>query len=190
MQPIDATASRYDRRTIIFHWLTAGLVAFQWVGAQVIDYFPKGALRVDARSVHIAGGMALAVVLVARIVWRVKAGRRLPIQGGAFGVGAKAVHLFLYLLLMAMVTTGIVLAWTRGDSLFNLVNIPRFDPADGNLPHRVQGVHRFIGWAIVCLVGLHASAALIHQYLLRDGVLARMRPGGQAIRQQKGTTST
>lgn len=37
--------SRYDRRTILLHWMTAGLVAMEWLGAQVIDWFPRGPLK-------------------------------------------------------------------------------------------------------------------------------------------------
>ena len=60
MQPTDATATRYDRATIAIHWLMALLVVCQFLGAQVIDDFPKGPLRVDARSVHLVGGVAVA----------------------------------------------------------------------------------------------------------------------------------
>jgi len=56
MQPVSPAATRYDAATIIFHWLTALLVVGQWVGAQVIDWFPPGRLRVDARSMHIVAG--------------------------------------------------------------------------------------------------------------------------------------
>ena len=56
MQPVSLAATRYDTTTIVFHWATAILVATQWLGAQIIDWFPKGTLRVDARSMHIVCG--------------------------------------------------------------------------------------------------------------------------------------
>ena len=59
MQPVNTSATRYDITTIIFHWATAILVVEQWLGAQIIDWFPRGAPRVDARSVHITGGVLL-----------------------------------------------------------------------------------------------------------------------------------
>jgi cytochrome b561 len=70
MQPVTPLATCYDNRTIILHWVTALLVAEQWLGAQIIDWFPKGAPRVDARSVHITCGILLAAVLVGRIIGR------------------------------------------------------------------------------------------------------------------------
>ena len=31
---------RYDKRTIVLHWVVAILVAFMWCGAHAIDWFP------------------------------------------------------------------------------------------------------------------------------------------------------
>ena len=67
MQDVDPSARFYDPATRFFHWATAILVAEQWLGAQVIDWFPSGPPRVNARSVHIALGVALALLLLARV---------------------------------------------------------------------------------------------------------------------------
>ena len=70
MQPVSTDAQRYDPATMFLHWATAVLVAAQWLGAQTIDWFPRGPLRVDARSMHITGGVLLAALLVARLLAR------------------------------------------------------------------------------------------------------------------------
>ena len=178
MQQLNTTATRYDRTTMVFHWLTALLVVFQWLGAQVIDWFPRGPLRVDARSVHIAVGALLAALLVGRILWRLTGGRRLPPPDrGVLNLVAKGTHAALYALLAAMVLLGLFLAWARGDNLFNFVAIPRFDPANQSLPHQLQEWHGIVGYLILGLAGAHAAAALVHRFLWRDGVLGRMLPG-------------
>ena len=175
MQPVTTSARRYDSATILLHWATAVLVVAQWVGAQTIDWFPRGPLRVDARSVHIVAGVLLAALVAARLLWRVTGGRRLPLADkGALNLVAKGTHWGLYALLIAMLGVGLFLAWTRGDSIFNLFSIPAFDPGNRALAHRVQEVHATIGWLILALAGLHAGAALVHRYLWRDGVLGRM----------------
>ncbi len=177
MQTVDPSAQRYDPVTMFFHWATALLVVTQWLGAQTIDWFPRGALRVDARSMHITFGVVLAALLAGRIIWRMTKGRRLPLADkGALNVVAKATHWGLYALLAAMVLAGIFLTWCRGDSVFNLFSIPAYDPADKALPDQVQEVHATIGWLILALAGLHAAAALVHRYLWDDGVLGRMLP--------------
>ena len=177
MQPVSTEARRYDGTTMFFHWATAVLVVTQWIGAQTIDWFPRGPLRVDARSMHITLGLALALLLLARVAWRATEGRRLPLADeGALNLVAKGTHWGLYALLVAMVTVGIFLEWTRGDSIFDLFSVPAYDPGNRALAHRVQDVHALIGWVILALAGLHASAALIHRYVWHDGVLGRMVP--------------
>lgn len=176
---VRAEFEHYDQATILFHWTTAVLVLIQWFGAQTIDWFPRGALRVDARSVHITLGLLLAMLLVARIVWRLILGRRLPpAEDGIRYVAAKAAHWGLYVLLLAMVLVGIVLTWTRGDNIFNLFSIPAYDPGNRDLPEQMQDVHATIGWILLAVAGLHTAAALVHHYIFRDKVLARMLPGG------------
>lgn len=179
MQPVSTNAQRYDATTMFFHWATALLVASQWLGAQAIDLFPRGPLRVDARSLHITFGVLLAALLLARMLWRATRGRRLPLADkGALNVVAKATHWGLYALLAAMVLAGMFLTWTRGDSIFNLFSIPAYDPGNRALADQVQEVHGAIGWIILALAGVHASAALVHRYLWHDGVLGRMLPHG------------
>jgi cytochrome b561 len=179
IQPITASARHYDNATIFFHWATAVLVVTQWLGAQTIDWFPRGPLRVDARSVHITFGALLAVILAGRVIWRLTGGRRLPLADrGALNVVAKGTHWGLYALLAAMVLVGMFLTWTRGDSIFNMFSLPAYDPANKGLPHQVQDIHATIGWIILALAGLHAAAALLHRYVWHDGVLGRMLPRG------------
>ncbi len=182
MQPVNPRAERYDTATMFFHWATAVLVVFQWVGAQTIDLFPRGPLRVDARSMHITFGLLLAALLAARLLWRATRGRRLPLADtGALNVVAKATHWGLYALLAAMLLVGMFLEWTRGDSIFNLFTIPAYEPGNRALADQVQEVHGTIGWIILAVAGLHASAALIHRYLWHDGVLGRMLPRGKRL---------
>ncbi len=182
MQPVSPTARSYDATTIFFHWATAVLVVTQWLGAQTIDWFPRGPLRVDARSMHITFGVLLAALLLGRLFWRVTGGRRLPLaDAGALNVVAKGTHWALYALLVSMVLAGMFLTWTRGDSIFNVFSIPAYDPGNHELPDQVQDIHGTIGWIILALAGVHASAALVHRYLWRDGVLARMLPRGKGV---------
>lgn len=177
MQPVSPAATRYDAATIAFHWLTALLVVGQWVGAQVIDWFPRGPLRADARSMHIIGGTMLAALLLARIVWRATQGRRLPLADSpALSVVAKGTHWALYGLLALMVALGILLTWARGDSLFNLVTIPRLGLANHDAAEQLQDWHNAVGFLILALAGLHAAAALLHRYAWKDQVLERMLP--------------
>jgi cytochrome b561 len=171
-----ADSTHYDRRTILFHWLTVLLVAAQWLGAHTIDWFPRGALRIDARSVHIVIGVGLAVVIVLRLAGRWGKGRKLPpADKGVLRWAATLVHGLLYVLLIAVVTLGLLNAWARGDNLFNLFSLPKL-AVGKDVKGLIGDLHGLCANAILVVAGGHAAAALWHQYVRRDGVLARMIP--------------
>ncbi|HEY7886708.1 MAG TPA: cytochrome b/b6 domain-containing protein [Steroidobacteraceae bacterium] len=170
-------AARYDGVSIVLHWVTAALVVTLWTLGQTIDFFPKGAPKIDARSVHITLGAALGIVLLARLLWRASRGRRLPLaQSGWLGATAKVVHYGLYVLLGVTVVLGIFNAWQRGDVLFNVYAIPQLVPGDRVLKRIIEELHGDFADIVLIIAGLHAAAALAHHYLLRDRVLRRMLP--------------
>lgn len=174
---MEPTSQPYDGVSILLHWLTAVLVAILWTLGQTIDFFPKGALRIDARSVHILLGATLGIVLLVRVLWRASAGRRLPSANtGWLGIVARIVHYGLYLLVTATVVLGVCNAWQRGDVLFNLYTIPKLIPGDLALRRTLEELHGDFADVVVIVAGLHAAAALAHHYLLRDPVLRRMLP--------------
>ncbi|TLU70606.1 hypothetical protein FE263_21205 [Lichenicoccus roseus] len=67
--------------------------------------------------------------------------------------------------------------------MFDLFRIPAYDAADRSLADQVQDIHATIGWIILAVAGLHASAALLHRLLWHDGVLSRMIPAPGADRE-------
>lgn len=170
-------APRYDGVSILLHWLTAGLVVILWTLGQTIDFFPKGAPKIDARSVHITLGATLGVLLLIRVLWRASGGRKLPLAAqGWLGVTAKVVHYGLYVLVAVTVVLGIFNAWQRGDVLFNVYRIPQLIPGDRALRNALGELHGDCADVVLIVAGLHAAAALAHHYLLRDRVLRRMLP--------------
>jgi len=167
----------YDRRTILLHWITAALVVLLWGIAQVIDLFPKGAPKIAVRSVHIVLGVVLGVILVMRMAWRTRSGRKLPpANQGVMGYCARIVHVALYVGLVSTVLLGISNAWARGDSLFSVWRIPKLYPDIPQLKPTIEYLHATFANALLILAGAHALVALVHHFILRDGVLRRMFP--------------
>ncbi|MFD2270102.1 cytochrome b [Undibacterium arcticum] len=72
---------------------------------------------------------------------------------------------------------GVANVWVRGDTLFNLFTVPAFDPANKALVHQVEDLHQLAAYLVLILAVLHAGAALLHHYVLKDAVLRRMLPG-------------
>ena len=175
MQAVDTKATRYDRTTITLHWLTALLIVSQWCIAKMIDWAPKGAPRVPMRSLHLTVGLILVGLIVARLIWRATNGRRLPPAGrGALHVLAKTTHWGLYGLMVATLALGLLLWWVRGDTWFFVFAPPKLAPGSASLRDLADNLHPLLGTAILVVAGFHASAALVHRYLWRDGLLGRM----------------
>ena len=177
-----APADRYDTRTIAAHWTVAALVAAQWIGGRTIDWFAKGPPKVDARSVHIILGVMLALALIYRIQWRVLGGRRFPPDRKSWdGLLSSLMHLALYAALITVVGLGLWNEGLRGDDMLGLFHLPKLGGYDKAARHllsnRVTTWHGIAANIVVILAGLHAAAALVHHYILRDGILRRMLPG-------------
>ncbi len=168
MQPVSPNARRYDVRTIAFHWATVVLVAAQWVLAQVIDDFAPGAPRVAARSTPILLGLVIAAVIIGRVVWRATQGRRLP----AADQGALHVTDALEPLRPARGGTVAWHVYSLGAGRQHLW--PAYMPSNPDLGDQVAGVHGTVVTVLMILAGVHATAALVHQYVWRDGLLRRM----------------
>lgn len=179
MTAVPTDQSRYDRATILLHWLTAGLVITLFLLAEGWGFASRD-IRKAGQSLHISLGILLTVVLIARLLWRGTQGRRLPpATGGLQHLAAKAAHHALYLLLAAQVVLGFLFRWAQGEpfQFFGLFDVPAAFAPDHDLADTIGGLHYYIAWTIIILAGLHAAAALLHHYALRDGVLRRMLPG-------------
>lgn len=119
----------------------------------------------------------MGVVLLARVAWRSRSGRRLPrATPGWPGIAATVVHYALYVLVGATVALGLFNAWVRGDHVFGLFTLPKFAPEHPGLKPIIEYLHGTLANTLLIVAGAHAMAALIHHFVLRDGVLRRMLP--------------
>jgi len=175
---INDIAPNYDARSIRLHWITAALVVALWCLGETVDWFPKGNIRIGARSLHICLGVALGSLLCYRLWWRLGADAVRLAPAGAAIVRALAtlLHFALYAMLLATVVLGLANAWVRGDTLFNLITIPAFDPGNKALRGQVEDLHALSANILIWLAGFHAAMGLAHHFVWKDGVLRRMLP--------------
>lgn len=174
MEPPMSETARYDARTIMNHWIMAGLLAVTWLIPKLSGYLSQD-MRGQARSVHIMIGVVLIVLLVARILWRSTGGRQLPpAELGLLGLASKAVHYGLYVLVAVTLALGVGYELMRGDLLFGLAKIPLLLPVDAAFRRATRGYHELAANGILILAGLHGAAALYHHFIRHDGVLRRM----------------
>ena len=175
------SAEGYGSVSQMMHWITVALVILAWLLGQFDDVFPKGAARAAGLFVHISAGLAVIGILVLRLLWRF-ADRPPPIEHTILGAGldraGRLVHYALYALVVAVPISGIVLQFARGDALplFGLTEIASPWTRDRAFARSVKEIHEVAANALIILAALHAAAALLHHWVLRDRTLVRMLP--------------
>lgn len=172
----------YNRGAIWFHWIIAALIIINIVIAFGHDALPRE-LRGTVMGWHKAFGVIVLLLSIGRIVWRL-AHPRPPfvetMKGWEVAL-ARFTHAAFYVLIVALPLSGWI--WMsagetrRPISFFGLFDIP-FLPvaqskAGGEIGHEM---HELMGYAMTALVALHILAALKHQLVDKDTVLARMVP--------------
>ncbi|WP_193142761.1 MULTISPECIES: cytochrome b [unclassified Meridianimarinicoccus] len=159
------TPTGYSRPQIALHWIVFALIAQQYLLHDAIasawDRILDGAEVAFNPLVlaHVAGGALVLLLTLWRLGLRRRHGVPAPIEGsGLQHMIAKLTHVGLYALMILMPISGSV-AWF------------------GGVEAAAEG-HEVLKVALLALIVLHVVGALYHQFVLRDGTLARMRHTG------------
>lgn len=171
---------KYDNVTIALHWIIGfGIIAL--AATELFRHeFPKGHfIREGLKPIHQPLGTLLFALILARVAYRMFAARVAPDhKTGAGAVAAKIVHLALYGLMLATPLLGLVYVF-GSDKVVDFGAFQLALPLKaslGNFAKTARELHEGLAITILGLAGLHAAAALVHHYVLKDGVLSRMRP--------------
>lgn len=174
------TPDRYGPVSQALHWGTAVLIATAWTLGATMEELPRGPARAAGLDLHATLGLAVIAAVLARLLWRAANPR--PAAGeGLAGLAARAMHLALYGVMLAVPLSGLAAQWGRGrtvSALFGAVTLPPPAWLPGG---RGWGeVHEGAANLLLVLIGLHVAAALFHHLVLRDGLLGRMLPARRA----------
>jgi cytochrome b561 len=181
MQWINSKA-RYGAVAQAVHWLTAIFVICGFLLGQFGDALPKGAPREFGLLVHMTLGQLVIALLLIRLAWR-QVNPPPPLETTPFGalatLAARASHVTLYGLLLAVPVLGMIVQLKRGHALpvFGIFELDSPWPADRNIARSLLWLHRNMAYALLILAGVHAAAALMHHWIWRDRTLKRMLPG-------------
>jgi len=172
---------RYSRAAIRFHWSTAVLVVVVGTLGLLHDSWPK-ATQSFWINIHALCGLALWVLLMARFWWRTRqAPPPLPPEAGELSRAlARPVHLLMYALLFVIPVLGIVtFIWHGRVFDFGLFKVDFGVQKNRAIFAPTEDVHGYLAYALFTVAGLHALAALWHQFVRRDRMLSRMWPAGR-----------
>ncbi len=174
----DAAPRTYDRTQIVLHWLIAVMIFGLYAVGETVDLFDKP-VRPFIINLHAVFGLALLALVVVRLVWRMthKSPPYPANMGPWLRKAAAAGHGLLYLLMIFIPLLGLGAFFRRGKTLdFGLLQIPSPLEANRDIAHQITEIHGLLANILIALIVGHLLVALYHQFVLRDDLLARMRP--------------
>jgi len=182
----DPEQNVFDSVIRLLHWLTVFLMITIFVLAFSIDFSRSNLEAVALTQLHRSLGLAVWVVTLGRLVWRQFA--RFPNWPAdmpqAMRLGAQGSEIALYALLVTQPVLGLLQTNARGDqvNLFFLGQLPALIGENRPLAKQLLEVHETVGFLLLGLIALHASAALYHHFWRRDNTLRAMLPQGMRRR--------
>lgn len=161
---------KYPAPMIVLHWLMAVLVIIAYTtGGNPVEY---GGI---VGEIHVLSGILVGILFFVRIPVRFVLNRRTPrvVMTSWARKSAAIVQGILYLLMLIVPVLG-WLALSGDIDQFTAfgINIPLGQGVNWD----VGDVHETLGNVFITLAGLHAVAALLHHYVLKDDVLKTMLP--------------
>lgn len=168
---------RYNAVLRVLHWLVLFLVLAAIVTIEFQDVFPKGSAgRVFMRSSHYVAGFLVLVLMTMRLCARLVLPAPPPVTGANWmQLSAKFAHVALYGLMLAMPILGITSVMLGGKpiDIYGLVITSPFE-MNRALSRSLKNIHEIGATFVYILVGVHAAAALWHQFILKDHIFKRI----------------
>lgn len=171
--------TRYHPALVALHWLLAVLlIATLALGSFALKTVPNSAPdKILALQGHLVAGGLILLLTLARLVVRWRTAHPAPASTGNALLDrlAPLTHWGLYGLVLLMAGSGVAMSVAVGlpGIVFGgLGSLPvNFDA----LPPRA--VHGVVAKLLMLAIGLHIAAALHHQFVRRDRLIARMGLG-------------
>jgi cytochrome b561 len=182
--PIANTAARYGALAMLFHWAMAALIVVLLALGWHMVRLPDAGFnheKIHLILVHKSIGMAAFAVVLLRIVWRnwTALPRLADSVPGWQKSAAVFVHLCFYALMIALPVTGWLMSSAGGFPVYlwgDRFELPDLIGQDPSLFRFYIDLHRWLAYALLALLAVHAGAALTHHFVRRDDTLKKMLP--------------
>jgi len=170
----------YTRTAITLHWLMALLVFVTFPVGLVMHEMALSPGKLRLLSYHKWLGVTVFILVMVRLLWRAshQPAPLLATMPHWQRVAANAVHVLLYGLLFAIPLSGWLMSSAKGFQTvyLGLLPLPDLIPKDKVLGDALFALHEVLNITLLGLVIVHVAAAIKHQFVDRDGTLARMIP--------------
>lgn len=172
------------------HWSMAALILFQLgLGVWMTEVVADLGARFDLTQFHKSWGFVIFVIAAMRLAWRAAspASPGPPAGTPRWRIrAARLSHRGLYALMLVLPLSGWAMSAASPlqdllkmeNMVFGLFALPDpWRPGVATIADMAARVHLSAAVALAGLLALHVGAALWHQFVDRDGVLARMAWG-------------
>lgn len=177
--------ARYTPTAIALHWLLAAAILGSAAVGLYMTELKFSPTQLKLYNWHKWAGMTILALSLLRLLWRLGHRppplpavivRRMP---GWQQRAHHATHGLMYLLFFLVPLTGWAYSSAKGFPIvwFGMLPLPDWVPVSDPLAAALKPLHRLAAYGLLGLVAVHVGAALKHQFIDRDGLLARMGLG-------------
>ena len=171
-------SAKYTGVARSLHWLMAILILGLLALGLYMHELPLSPQKLQLYSWHKWAGVTVFILVWARLAWRIThpapplPGSFPPLMRGLAAVG----HGALYLLMILIPLSGWLMSSAKGFQTvwFGVLPIPDLLGRDAALGETLEEIHEALNWLLMATLAGHVLAALWHQFVRRDGVLARI----------------
>jgi cytochrome b561 len=169
-----STSTQYGSVAIAIHWSSAAAVVLAFIAGLALAN--AEVVPVPLLLAHIMLGLTVFALTLLRVVWWWLADKHPEApkdQPRWQQLAARVVHALLYVILILMGTSGIMTLVLSGaiPALMSGAPLPDFSALIPRVAHGIMSK------LLLALLAGHIAAALYHQFVRRDHLLARMGVG-------------
>lgn len=175
---LKSTADRYGTVAILFHWVVALLIVGMMLSGLRAAGTDDSAAKAALLAVHAPVGLLVLALTVLRLAWWWIFDRKpAPVAGLPPWQerASRVVHGLLYLAIFGLVGSGMATMALSGAGDIVFDGMPGPLPDFWDYPPRLG--HALFFWLLLALLAFHIGAALYHQFVRRDRLLARIGLG-------------
>ena len=171
----DNTIHQYNWLAKFFHWFTFLILIFQIPMGFILVRLDFSDLRITIENIHVIAGITIFYLTIFRLIFKFfnKTPKLMPASFVGQKLIAKLNHIFLYVALLTITTSGIFKKLFNGEKLNFFFFKVRIED-NFTLADQFYNIHIISNYTLIVLISLHLLAVLFHQIFLKENILKRM----------------
>lgn len=162
------------------HWTVAVLIIAIALIGLTHDAFPTDTKR-TIMGLHKAMGATVLILMIVRLIWNLltpSPGKNQVTPAWQY-MTAKLVHFGIYVGVIGQALIGWAMSSASGRpvSFFGLFDLPALVAQSESTADLMHELHETVFWLLALFIVVHIAAAIYHQVVMKDNLLARIWPG-------------